>query len=63
MNNETKSTLDNFIKNKNIFKTDGNMNYIDMTTGEPLLIRDKDEIVERVNKKYVTNDGRQLLQD
>lgn len=35
----------------------------DMVTGECYTIREKDGIVERINKKYVTNDGRQLLQD
>ena len=35
----------------------------DMVTGECYVIRSKDGIVERINKKYVTNDGRQLLQD
>jgi hypothetical protein len=35
----------------------------DMVTGECYTIREKDGIVERINKKYITNDGRQLLQD
>jgi hypothetical protein len=35
----------------------------DLMTGECYTIREKDGIVERINKKYVTNDGRQLLQD
>jgi hypothetical protein len=35
----------------------------DLVTGECYTIREKDGIVERINKKYVTNDGRQLLQD
>lgn len=35
----------------------------DLLTGECYTIREKDGIVERINKKYVTNDGRQLLQD
>ena len=35
----------------------------DMVTGECYTIRERDGIVERINKKYVTNDGRQLLQD
>ena len=35
----------------------------DLQTGECYTIREKDGIVERINKKYITNDGRQLLQD
>jgi hypothetical protein len=35
----------------------------DLKTGECYVIRSKDGIVERINKKYITEDGRQLLQD
>lgn len=35
----------------------------DNETGECYIMRSKDGIVERINKKYVTSDGRQLLQD
>ncbi len=35
----------------------------DLATGECYIIRSKDGIVERINKKYITEDGRQLLQD
>jgi hypothetical protein len=35
----------------------------DLVTGECYTIRERDGIVERINKKYITNDGRQLLQD
>lgn len=35
----------------------------DLTTGECYTIRSVDGIVERINKRYVTDDGRQLLQD
>jgi len=35
----------------------------DMVTGECYVVREKDGIVERINKKYLTEDGRQLLQD
>ena len=35
----------------------------DLQTGECYIIRSKDGIVERINKKYITEDGRQLLQD
>jgi len=35
----------------------------DLKTGECYIIRSKDGIVERINKKFITEDGRQLLQD
>jgi hypothetical protein len=35
----------------------------DLQTGECYTIRSVDGIVERINKKYVIEDGRQLLQD
>jgi uncharacterized protein YlzI (FlbEa/FlbD family) len=37
----------------------------DLVTGECYIIRSKDGLIERVTneKKYITEDGRQLLQD
>jgi hypothetical protein len=35
----------------------------DLQTGECYIIRSKDGIVQRINKKFITEDGRQLLQD
>ena len=35
----------------------------DRETGECFVIRTKDGLVERINKKYIIEDGRQLLQD
>lgn len=35
----------------------------DRETGECYVIRTKDGLVERINKKYIIEDGRQLLQD
>lgn len=35
----------------------------DSQTGECYTIRTKDGIIERVNKKYITEDGRLLLGD
>jgi hypothetical protein len=35
----------------------------DLETGECYILRTKDGIVERINKKYVIEDGRQLLID
>jgi len=60
--------LDEFLNNdENIVKTvspDGKEEQVcDLTTGECYVIRTKDGIVERINKKYITEDGRQLLQD
>ena len=58
--------LDDFLKPK-ITKTvsdDGmEKEQCDLQTGECYTIRSVDGIVERINKRYVTDDGRQLLQD
>jgi len=61
-------TLDNFLDDGNIIsKTvspDGKEEEVcDITTGECYIIRSRDGIVERINKKYIIEDGRQLLQD
>jgi hypothetical protein len=60
-------TLDDFLDDGKITKTispDGKEEEVcDITTGECYIIRSRDGIVERINKKYVTEDGRQLLQD
>lgn len=60
-------TLDNFLDKETITRTlspDGKEEEVcDLTTGECYIIRTKDGIVERINKKYITEDGRQLLQD
>jgi hypothetical protein len=45
--------LDDFLKNPNSKKEE--------CVGDECLINDGKEIVERVNKVYKTNDGRQLL--
>lgn len=52
------------IKNsKNISHNDMEREECDIKTGECYTITSKDGIVERINKKYVIEDGRQLLQD
>lgn len=60
-------TLDKFLDKETITRTlspDGKEEEVcDLTTGECYIIRTKDGIVERINKKYITEDGRQLLQD
>jgi hypothetical protein len=60
------STLDNFLGNKSVknLNEDGTEQEVcDMNTGECYVIRSKDGIVERINKRYITEDGRQLLSD
>ena len=58
--------LDDFL-NKTIVKDvseDGKEETVcDLVTGECYVIRSKDGLIERINKKYITEDGRQLLQD
>jgi hypothetical protein len=68
--NMHKSSLNGAINNFLNLKNTGNLNQdgmereeCDLTTGECYVIRSKDGIVERINKKYITEDGRQLLQD
>jgi hypothetical protein len=59
-------TMDQFLNPKQVrnVSNDGmEREECDLMTGECYVIREKDGIVERINKKYVTNDGRQLLQD
>lgn len=64
---DTRKTLDDFLEKGTITKTvspDGKEEEVcDLTTGECFIIRSRDGIVERINKKYITEDGRQLLQD
>ena len=65
-NNKLKNTMDQFLSSKQTKRTSNDgmeREECDMVTGECYTIREKDGIVERINKKYVTNDGRQLLQD
>ena len=68
MNNEkiNNSLNDYYSKPKNIqtISNDGmERQECDIQTGECYVIRSKDGIVERINKKVITEDGRQLLQD
>ena len=53
-----KNTLDNFLSPKQVKKVsqDGmEREECDLVTGECYTIREKDGIVERINKKYITN--------
>ena len=66
MDNNINKTLDDFLK-KTYTKSassDGKEEEVcDLVTGECYVIRSKDGLVERINKKYIIEDGRQLLQD
>lgn len=60
------NTADQFLNQKQVTKisNDGmEREECDLVTGECYVIRSKDGIVERINKRYITDDGRQLLQD
>ncbi len=65
-NNKFNSSVDQFLSPKTTKRvsTDGKEEEVcDLQTGECYVLRSKDGIVERINKKYITEDGRQLLQD
>lgn len=65
-NNRMNNSIDQFLKPKQVrnVSNDGmEKEECDLQTGECYIIRSKDGIVERINKKYITDDGRQLLQD
>jgi hypothetical protein len=65
-NNRLNNSLDSFLKPNTVKKMsqDGKEEEVcDLQTGECYTIKSKDGIVERINKKYITEDGRQLLQD
>jgi len=60
-------TLEDFLKKSTVIKKisdDGMEETIcDLETGECHILRLMDGLIERVNKKYITEDGRLLLQD
>jgi hypothetical protein len=63
---KTAQALDVFLNNTETksVSTDGKENEVcNLQTGECYTIRSKDGIVERINKKYLVEDGRQLLID
>ena len=65
-NPKVENILDNFMGTDRLNKvsSEGTEKEIcDAQTGECYIIRTKDGIVERLNKKYLTEDGRQLLND
>ena len=59
--------LDNFLGNKNVrsknvkFQEEGFEEVCDTETGGCKTIKSKDGLIERVNKKMITEDGRNLL--
>ena len=66
MENKIKNSVNQFLNRpttKNLSQDGMEREECDMVTGECYVIRSKDGIVERINKKYITEDGRQLLQD
>lgn len=67
MDDKVTKTVDDFLGQSKVTKKlseDGKEEEVcDLTTGECYIIRSKDGIVERINKKYITEDGRQLLGD
>jgi hypothetical protein len=65
-NDKLNNALNNYISPKKVsgVSQDGmEREECDLRTGECYIIRSKDGIVERINKKFITEDGRQLLQD
>jgi hypothetical protein len=65
-NSKLNNSIDQFLNPKKVTPISGNENeqeICDLQTGECHIIRTKDGIVERINKKYITEDGKQLLQD
>ena len=65
-NNKFNNSVDQFLNPKTVksVSKDGKEEEVcDLQTGECYVLRSKDGIVERINKKYITEDGRQLLQD
>lgn len=65
-NNKLHKVADKFLQPNATPKStaDGSeIEFCDAQTGECYVMRSKDGIVERINKKFITEDGRQLLQD
>lgn len=65
-NQNLNNTINQFLnpkQRKNVSQDGMEREECDLVTGECYTIREKDGIVERINKKFITEDGRQLLQD
>lgn len=64
MEERVNNAIDNFLENKTVRKiSDEKVEECDLETGECYVITSKDGLVERINKKFITEDGRQLLGD
>ena len=64
MRNNFDKTLDTFLSVKTkTNKISQSKEVCDVKTGECYTIKPKDGIIERMNKTFITEDGRQLLQD
>jgi len=66
MNEKLNKTLDKYMSNsivKKVSKDNMEREECNPQTGECYVIRSKDGIIERIDKKFITEDGRQLLQD
>ena len=64
MKDNLEKSLDSFLKKTYTKKVTTNGEEVcDIQTGECHVISGKDGIVERINKKFITEDGRQLLED
>ncbi len=63
----TSKVLDTFLESTTVMDDEmvagKEQTVCDRETGECFVIRSKDGLVERINKKYIIEDGRQLLQD
>lgn len=59
-----KRNLRNFSNKKKVKQiSDTEEEICDLVTGECHVIKSKDGLVERINKKFIIEDGRQLLVD
>ena len=67
MEKTTEKVLNTFLENTTLedeeLEPGTEQTVCDRETGECFVIRTKDGLVERINKKYIIEDGRQLLQD
>jgi hypothetical protein len=63
---KTSKVLDAFLDDtivKDVSEDGKEQTVCDRETGECYVIRTKDGLVERINKKYITEDGKELLTD
>ena len=64
MEDKVNNAIDSFLDNKTKRQiSDTQSEECNLETGECFVITSKDGLVERINKKFITEDGRQLLAD